>query len=612
MRTWSEHKPHPEILRGSTKSGAANACRSVLLYGKNPNLARKVCGDALSFYQNQIGRTGGEPWSELQRDTGLSVEDVIRGLGLYNIRTSNIGLIIDETSSMYDNMDQVVKIVKDLTEEDQAGGYTGMMTSIDKRLLVTYGDPFIETVKIFYNSTSLIDYLQSQIVASGGNDCPELACKAIHSMVTSYQFYEDSPLVLFTDADSKDCTRDRVDDILREADLMSYKINFILTDTCTGEVDGNYTEMAAHTSGRVYLVNKDDMTNLTEILLQDTQASRWDVLPLPYYPILLLTPNDDWGYDYDWGYDDWRRRKRSLSNKMYSFYVDETVGSLTMDLVFKNRLTGLLDSSITVEPPAESDDCVAANRKTVGNLLHFKLECPCVGEWSVHVPRPSRHLLQSFNAQTYGEFNIDFDIAFEHVSLSDITEYPIFPCAGERICQAQWYDVRVSQLASMPITLILITESSKVTSHSLTEKSRREVWTALITVPVESFTVAVRGRTTEGNNFLRMRNKKVNPVETCLTTEWLPPYNVLKIGEEALIILSLKNIYGSDTYYLYCINEHQNRGVNAEIARPQSARLFFGNEVTPCQRACEVSSIPRGNVCFKQLDLTFLEIQDLS
>ena len=277
-----------------------------------------------------------------------------------------------------------------------------------------------------------------------------------------------------------------------------------------------------------------------------------------------------------WGDDDgyWRRRKRSPSNKMYSFYVDETVGSLTMDLVFKTRLTGSLDSSITVEPPVDREGCVAADRKTVGNLLHFKLECPCVGEWSVHIPRPNRYLLQSFNAQTYGEFSIDFDIAFEHVSLSDITEYPVFPCAGERI------KVRVTMLQAQSVdreygvTLILITERNMVTSHSLTGKPRREVWTALITVPVESFTVAVRGRTTEGNNFLRMRNKKVNPVETCLTTEWLPPYHVLKIGEEALIILSLKNIYGSDTYYLYCINEHQNRGVKAEIARPQSARLF--------------------------------------
>ena len=110
MSTWAEHRPHPEVLRGSTRSWASNACRSVLLHGKKPNLATKVCGDALSFYQNQVGRTGGEPWSELKQDTGLTVEEVIIGLDLYQFWTTTIGLIIDETSSMYYNMNQVIII----------------------------------------------------------------------------------------------------------------------------------------------------------------------------------------------------------------------------------------------------------------------------------------------------------------------------------------------------------------------------------------------------------------------------------------------------------------------------------------------------------------------
>ena len=96
----------------------AKACDEALRKSKDRNLNRAICTEALAHYmkrkestQSSVGRSGGDSstaWDELVGDLSetLTTEEIMEQLNLWN--SASLGLLIDNTGSMADDIDQVV------------------------------------------------------------------------------------------------------------------------------------------------------------------------------------------------------------------------------------------------------------------------------------------------------------------------------------------------------------------------------------------------------------------------------------------------------------------------------------------------------------------------
>ena len=96
----------------------AKACEEALKKSKDRNLNRAICAEALAHYmkrkestQSSVGRSGEDSstaWDELygELSESLTTDEIMEQLDLWN--PASLGLLIDNTGSMADDIDQVV------------------------------------------------------------------------------------------------------------------------------------------------------------------------------------------------------------------------------------------------------------------------------------------------------------------------------------------------------------------------------------------------------------------------------------------------------------------------------------------------------------------------
>ena len=95
----------------------ADACKEALKHCKDRNMNREICAEALAHYmkrkettQRSVGRSSGSAWDELYGELieSLTTDEIMEQLDLYN--PASLGLLIDNTGSMADDIDQVLSM----------------------------------------------------------------------------------------------------------------------------------------------------------------------------------------------------------------------------------------------------------------------------------------------------------------------------------------------------------------------------------------------------------------------------------------------------------------------------------------------------------------------
>ena len=442
---------------------------------------------------------------------------------------------------------------------------------------MSFGDPDYTEPTSYEEPSQAVKHLNTKIVASMGGDCPEMTCQALEEMVLYTEVNKDSPIFVFTDASSKDCDERTVSDLEIFAQGFAETINFVLTGTCGEEVDGNFTRLAGATGGNIYQVSEEDIYKLTGIIEESAGTSSY----------ISYEPYDGFG-SWDWDSSDWDLRKkrdvgeegpmrvlkrgtRQAGMHQIPFYVDETVGRLTMQVTFDSRLDSPVNQalleSVTFSIRVDCDSYVQSSK--FGNIAHFAVDCPCVGEWVMTIPFLATNKY-TYSARTFGEFTIGFDVIFEQENGSGMLRRRKEPCAGE----ATTIFVTLSQEESIDteqIVRLFVTGNRYEHGYKLTKDRSSGQWTTRIFIPNIAFTVTVRGRTVAGNTFLRILNTPIRPTTTCLMTEHISPsLLVIKPGGYSNIIMSLKNKFEPKSYYLYCYTNRRGDGFTTQILRPSN------------------------------------------
>lgn len=448
-------------------------------------------------------------------------------------------------------------------------------------VIMSFGDPDYQQPTSYHEPSHAVNHVNNRIVASMGGDCPEMTCQAIEQMLSYSGLFNEAPIFIFTDASSKDCSDETVDLLLDWAQSYQNTFNFVLTGTCNGEVDGNFTRMAAMTGGMVYRLEDDEIFKLADIVAEATEDSTYisynDYVYDPYY-------HDDYYSDHD-DYDYYDRKKRDAEDETesasatglglmrgkrqggyitYAFYVDETVGRLTVQVTFEKHADRRLLEAITMTPQS---NCNTHNQETgsrFGNIVHYAVHCPCLGEWQIKVPNHSYDNPFAWSAKTFGDFSIDFDLGFEQQTSSGDVEVTKQPCVGKNVKIVITLTQRDSIDDESRIFVVLEGKSN----HDMFRLSSedKEKWYVEIKVPTVPFKVAVRGTTVAGNTFLRIHDTEIKPTMTCLKMEYSGL--TVKAGRGATIIMSSEYKMTGE-YKLFCFSDRQNEGFETKIERPR-------------------------------------------
>ena len=445
-------------------------------------------------------------------------------------------------------------------------------------VIMSFGDPDYQEPTSYQEATHAVKHLNNNIVTSMGGDCPEMTCQAVEALLLYSGVSGPSPIYIFTDASSKDCDEDLMFELIDIARSFQHTLNFVLTGTCDdGEVDGNYTQLAAETGGNIYRLKDYEIYNLTEIIKGSVQSSIGEI---PFY-------DEESGVREGNTYREKRsshsylnldRQRRRIIYEEVALYVDETVGKLTIQVTFVNPADlRVLDAvSLIAKGNLRSkengrsfgEECTEATGQKFGNTVHYAVNCPCVGEWRLKVPSSITNRF-SYSAKTFGEFSIAFDAMFEHQPASAFDERTKQPCVGEKT--TIWISTsQEDSITGDSITMILSESYSNSKNYLLSRSNNlKGFWSTTLRIPKFPFSIAIRGTTIEGNPFLRIHHTQIKPTTTCLKTVRIAPsINSIKAGGQTNIIISLKNKDTPKTYTINCFNDRRKDGFKTKITRP--------------------------------------------
>ena len=448
---------------------------------------------------------------------------------------------------------------------------------VNNFVIMSFGDPDIQEPTSYNEPNHAVNHVENKIIASMGGDCPENTCQAINELLMYSEMCSGSPVYVFTDASSKDCDYESVIDMVMIATSFEWKLNFVLTGTCNNEVDGNFTELANATSGSIYRLKESEIYLLADIVEDSVSGSIGEI------PYVDERENVDWSFsrkkrDVQANFE-LERHRRSMSLVQLSFYVDETVGKLTIQVTFEYPADKRMLNGVKLVAAGDTDsrhsgrsadepECKEVVGEKFGNIVHYVMYCPCVGEWRLSIPFSITNNW-SFSAKTFGEFSIGFDAMFDYQPASRYNERTKQPCVGER--STLWVSITQEEsIEGNDVTAIVRVSNNSNQYRLVKSNTHKGYWTSTMKIPKDPFTIAIRGTTIEGNLFLRLLNTAINPTTTCLRTVRISPsQNTIKAGGQTDIIMSLKNKDTPKSYTIHCLNDRQNDGFKTKITRPR-------------------------------------------
>ncbi|XP_035116313.2 hemicentin-2 isoform X6 [Callithrix jacchus] len=379
---------------------------------------------------------------------------------------ATLAFVFDVTGSMWDDLMQVIDGASRILERS----LSRRSQAIVNYALVPFHDPDIGPVTLTADPAVFQRELR-ELYVQGGGDCPEMSVGAIKAAVEVAN--PGSFIYVFSDARAKDYHKK--EELLRLLQLKQSQVVFVLTGDCGDRTHPGYLayeEIAATSSGQVFHLDKQQVTEVLKWVESAIQASKVH---------LLSTDHEEEG-EHTWRlpFDPSLKEVTiSLSGPGPEIEVQDPLGRILKEDEGFNVLLNIPDSA---------------------KVVAFKPEHP--GLWSIKVYSSGRH-----SVRITGVSNIDFRAGFSTQPSLDLNHTLEWPLQGVPISlvinstglQAPGHLDSVELAHSSGKSLLTLP------TKPLSNGSTYELWGGPpFHTPKERFYLKVKGKDHEGNPVLRV------------------------------------------------------------------------------------------------------------
>nr|KAF6314649.1 hemicentin 2 [Myotis myotis] len=379
---------------------------------------------------------------------------------------ATLAIVFDVTGSMWDDLVQVMDGASRILERS----LSHRSRAIANYALVPFHDPDVGPVTLTEDPAVFQRELR-ELYVQGGGDCPEMSVGAIKAAVEVS--YPGSFIFVFSDARAKDYHKK--DELLRLLQLKQSQVVFVLTGDCGDRTHPGYLayeEIAATSSGQVFHLDKQQVTEVLKWVESAIQASKVH---------LLSTDHEEqgehlWRIPFD---PSLKEVTISLSGPGPEIEVRDPLGRILQKDEGLNVLLNIPDSA---------------------KVVAFKPEHP--GLWSIKVYSSGRH-----SVRITGISDINFRAGFSTQPSLDLNHTIEWPLQGVPIslvinstglqAPGRVDSVELSRSSGQP----LLTLPTQLLSNG----SAHQLWGGPpFHAPQERFYLKVKGEDHEGNPLLRV------------------------------------------------------------------------------------------------------------
>ncbi|XP_055255516.1 hemicentin-2 isoform X3 [Moschus berezovskii] len=379
---------------------------------------------------------------------------------------ATLAIVFDVTGSMWDDLMQVMDGASRILERSLSRG----SRVIANYALVPFHDPDIGPVTLTSDPAVFQRELRDLYV-QGGGDCPEMSLGAIKAAVEVAN--PGSFIYVFSDARAKDYHKK--DEVLRLLQLKQSQVVFVLTGDCGDRTHPGYLayeEIAATSSGQVFHLDKQQVTEVLKWVESAIQASK----------VHLLSTDHEEGGEHTWKipFDPSLKEVTiSLSGPGPEIEVRDPLGRILQRADGLNVLLSIPDSA---------------------KVVAFKPEHP--GLWSIKVYSSGRH-----SVRITGISSIDFRAGFSTQPSLDLNHTIEWPLQGVPISLViNSTGLRVpGRLDSVELSHGSGRSLLTLPTQPLSNGSTHQLWGGPpFHSPQERFYLKVKGKDHEGNPLLRV------------------------------------------------------------------------------------------------------------
>uniref|UniRef100_A0A5G2Q6R4 Hemicentin-2 n=1 Tax=Sus scrofa TaxID=9823 RepID=A0A5G2Q6R4_PIG len=366
---------------------------------------------------------------------------------------ATLAIVFDVTGSMWDDLMQVMDGASRILERSLSRG----SRTIANYALVPFHDPDIGPVTLTADPAVFQRELR-ELYVQGGGDCPEMSVGAIKAAVEVAN--PGSFIYVFSDARAKDYHKK--EELLRLLQLKQSQVVFVLTGDCGDRTHPGYLayeEIAATSSGQVFHLDKQQVTEVLKWVESAIQASR----------VHLLSTDHEEGGEHTWKipFDPSLQEVTiSLSGPGPEIEIRDPLGRILQKDEGLNVLLSIPDSA---------------------KVVAFKPEHP--GLWSIKVYSSGRH-----SVRITGISSIDFRAGFSTQPSLDLNHTIEWPLQG------------------VPISLVInstgLQAPGRLDSVELSHSSGR----SLLTLPTQPLSNGSTHQLSLGGSFLPGRIQGPSPL----------------------------------------------------------------------------------------------------
>ncbi|XP_012942941.1 hemicentin-1 [Aplysia californica] len=301
---------------------------------------------------------------------------------------ASLAFVFDITGSMYDDLVQVIKGAAEILQD----ALTRREKPLYNYVLVPFHDPVVGPVLVTTNPDKFQRNLRDLYV-QGGGDCPEMSIGAIKKALEVSLPY--SFIYVFTDARSKDYYL--TEEVLSLIQQKQSQVVFVLTGDCGNVTHSGYRayeEIAATSSGQVFLLKKSQVNQVLNFVRVAVQARK----------VNLLAVNEDEG-----------------RTQVFNLPLDSHLKEVTVSISGENPKIALRDPE--------------GNKKTLKNGLTQLLSLnnvhivnvkdPMPGTWRLRVSSSGPHTVRVTGLST-----ADFASGFSKYPTEDFSQTRLRPIQG--------------------------------------------------------------------------------------------------------------------------------------------------------------------------------------
>ncbi|XP_067664114.1 von Willebrand factor A domain-containing protein 7-like [Haliotis asinina] len=452
---------------------------------------------------------------------------------------TSLVFVIDYTGSMSNDIAGVKSVTRDIILSK-----IGTLEQPANFIFSLFNDPV--SLNMIYTTADGNDALRylDAISVSGGGDCPEYAMSGLINALVVCD--DNSKVYFFSDASAKDAHLGAT--VLSLAVLKNIQLEFILTGDCgrrkRSTEDGNnrthnrthrirrstngedlYRRLATATGGSVYVTSKAGIAKVAEIIKESVTTSSVTIV----------------------------KTSLSASHENVTFPVDQTIRQATVKIITLNRTT-------PVYKLYTPDNTEATSNVTVSDLgdgiLLVKIENPSRGAW-----RLARQGSNTWQVEVTGQSTLDITVTFVKLDPNSGFEYEISgrPIAGENATVILVIP-SANDVNTVDKVILTDTEGVELARHGgliqVASRTDALVYRTTFSLPVKAFQISIAGTDKEGNQFLRLRARRIVPVSIDLRI--LPLNGSLYINEQVALPFLVVNKGDAGSNVTVTVRDDQN------------------------------------------------------